>query len=125
MTSYSPSDGDIICILKETLVAPFWNLNECKSDGQHAFSAGSFWFYEYKAVNPKGNNFWIFIGRTDAEAETPILLTTWCEEPTQWEKPDAGKDWEHEKGATEDEMVGWHHRLNGPEFEQTPGDSEG
>ena len=52
-------------------------------------------------------------------------LATWCEEPTHWKRPDAGNDWgQEEKRATEDEMVGWHHQLNGHEFEQTPGDSE-
>ena len=69
---------------------------------------------EIKPVNPKGNQPWIFIGRTDAEAETPIL---WPLDGKNWltgKDPDAGKDsrWE-EKGPTEDEMVGWHHRLNG------------
>ena len=49
----------------------------------------------------------------------------WCKEPTHWKRPWAGKDWGQEKGMTEDKMVGWHHRLNGHEFEKTPGDSEG
>ena len=53
-------------------------------------------------------------------------LTTWCKERTHWKDPDAGKDWrQEEKGITEDEMVGWHHWLNGQEFEQTPGNDEG
>ena len=73
---------------------------------------------ESKVVNPKGNQSWIFIGRTDAEAETPIL---WPPDAKNWligKAPDAGKDWRwEEKGTTEDEMVGWHHRLNGHEFE--------
>ena len=77
---------------------------------------------EIKPVNPKGNQQWIFIGRTDAEA--PIL---WPPEAKKWL---IRKDWcwerlRLEKGATEDEMVGWHHRLNGHEFEQTSRDSEG
>ena len=81
---------------------------------------------EIKPVNPKGNQPWIFIGRTDAEAETPIL---WPPDGKKWfigKDPDAGKDqsWE-EKGPTEDEMVGWHHWLNGHEFEQTPEDGDG
>ena len=72
-------------------------------------------FKEIQPVHPEGNQSWIFIGRIDAEGETPIL----------W-PPDAGKDWrQEEKGMTEDEMVGWHHWLNGHEFEQTPGDGEG
>ena len=69
---------------------------------------------------------WIFIGRTDAEAGTPIL---WPLDAKNWligKDPDAGKDWRQEvKGMTEDEMVGWHHRLDGHEFEQTLGDGEG
>ena len=73
---------------------------------------------EIKPVDPKGNQSWIFIGRTDAEAETPIL---WPPDAENWligKDPDAGKDWrQEEKEMTEDEMVGWHHRLNGHEFE--------
>ena len=69
---------------------------------------------------------WIFIGRTDAEAEVPIL---WPPEAKSWligKDPDAGKDWRQEKkGTTKDEMVGWHHQLNGHKFEPTPGDGEG
>ena len=72
---------------------------------------------EIKPVIPKGNQSWIFIARTDAEAETPIL---WPPEAKNWlieKDPDAGKDWrQEEKGMTEDEMVGWHHRLNGHEL---------
>ena len=81
---------------------------------------------EVKAVNPKGNQSWIFVGRTDAEVETPIL---WLPDEKNWligKDPDAGRDWgQAETGATEDEMVGWHHWLHGHEFEQTLGDSEG
>ena len=76
---------------------------------------------EIQPVHPKGNLSWIFIGRTDAEAETPIL---WPPDVKNWllgKDPDAGKDWRHEKGMTEDEMVGWHHWLNGHEFEQALG----
>ena len=77
-------------------------------------------------VNPRGNRSWIFIGRTDVEAETPIL---WPPDVKNWlirNNPDAGKDWrQEEKGTTEDEMVGCYHQLNGYEFEQTPGDGEG
>ena len=68
---------------------------------------------EIQPVHPKGNQSWIFIGRTDAEVETPNTLVTWCEELTG-KDPDAGKDWrQEEKGMTEDKMVGWHHWLNG------------
>ena len=76
---------------------------------------------ETQPVHPKGNQYWIFIGRTDAEAETPIL---WPPDAKNWligKDPDAGKDWKwEEKGTTEDEMVGWHHQLDGHEFEQVP-----
>ena len=81
---------------------------------------------DIKPVNPKGNQPWIFIGRTDAEAEAPIL---WPPDANNWfigKDPDAGKDWrQEEKGTTEDEMIGWHHQLNGHEFEKALGDSEG
>ena len=73
---------------------------------------------EIQPVNPKGNQSWLFIGRTDAKAETSIL---WLPDVKNWligKGPDAGKDWRQEKkGTTKDEMVGWHHRLNGHEFE--------
>ena len=79
-----------------------------------------------KPVHPKGNKSWIFIGRTDAQAETPIL---WPPDAKNWltgKDPDAGKDWrQDEKGIIEDEMVGWHHRLNGHESEQAPGVGDG
>ena len=80
---------------------------------------------EIKPVNPKGNQPWIFTGRTEAEAEVPIL---WPDAKSQLlgKDPDAGKDWGQEKKrATEDEMVGWHHWLNGHKFEQILEDSEG
>ena len=83
---------------------------------------------EIKPVNPKGNQSWIFIGRTaaEAEAEAPVLWPPDVKSQLIGKDPDPGKDWgQEEKGATEDEMVGWHHRRNGHEFEQTPGDSEG
>ena len=79
---------------------------------------------EIKPVNPKGNQSWIFIRRTDAEAEAPIL---WPPDGKSWlirKDPDNGKDWRL-KGMTEDKIVGWHHQLNGHEFEQSPGDGEG
>ena len=79
-----------------------------------------------KPVNPKGNQLWIFIVRTDAEIET---LTLWPPDAKSWlmgKDPDAGKDWrQKEKRAAEDEMVRQHHQLNGHEFDQTQGDSEG
>ena len=77
-----------------------------------------------KPVHPKGNQPWIFIGRTDVET-----LILWPPDAMNWligKDPDTGKDWrQEEKGPTEDEMVGWHHQLNGHECEQTLGDSEG
>ena len=69
-------------------------------------------------VHPKGNQSWIFIGRTYAKAETPILWSPDLKNWLIWKDPDTGKDWGwEEKGTTEDEMVGWHHQLNGHEFE--------
>ena len=86
-------------MLEKTLVSPL----DCK---------------EIQPVNPKGNQSWLFIGKTDAEAETPI---PWPPSVKNWlfgKDPDAGKDWrQDEKGMTEDEMVGWHHQLEGHEFE--------
>jgi len=86
-------------MLKKTLESPL----DCK---------------EIQPVHPKGNHPWIFIGRTDAEAEDPIL---WPPDAKNWligKDPDAGKDWsQEEKGMTQDEMIGWHHRLDGHEFE--------
>ena len=96
-------------VLEKTLESPF----DCK---------------EIQPVCLKGNQPWIFIGRTDAEAEAPIL---WPPDAKNWltgKDTDAGKDWRREeKGTTEEEMVGWHHRLNGHEFEQAPevGDGQG
>ena len=73
---------------------------------------------EIQSVHPKGNQSWIFIGRTDAEVETPILWPPDAKNWLIWKAPDAGKDWRwEEKGMTEDEMVGWHHRINRHEFE--------
>ena len=81
---------------------------------------------EIQPVNPKGNQSWIFIGRTDAEAEATIL---WPPDVKNWligKDPDARKDWRQEdKGVTEDEMVGCHHWLGGCEFEQAPGVGDG
>ena len=81
---------------------------------------------DIQPVHPKGNQSWIFTGRTDPEAEAPIL---WPPDAKSWltgKDPDAGKDWrQEEKGMTEDETVGWHHWLNGREFEQALGDGVG
>ena len=73
---------------------------------------------ESQPVNPKGNHSWIFTGTTDAEAETPVLWPPDSKNWLIWKDPDAGKDWRwEEKGTTEDELVGWHQRLDGHEFE--------
>ena len=81
---------------------------------------------EIQPVHPKGNQSWVFFGRTDAEAETLIL---WPPDVKNWligKDPDAGKDWRREeKGMTEDEMVECHHLLDGHEFEQTLGVDDG
>ena len=97
-----------IVVLEKTLESPL----DCK---------------EIKPINLKGNQSWIFIGRTDAKAEIPIF---WPPDAKSWligKDPDAGKDWrQEEKGTIEDEMVGWHHRLNGHEFESSGvGDGQG
>ena len=81
---------------------------------------------EVQPVHPKGDQPWVFIGRTDAKAETPVL---WPPHAKSWligKDPDAGRDWGlEEKGMTEDEMAGWHHWLDGHEFEWTPGVGDG
>ena len=79
---------------------------------------------EIQPVHPKGNQSWVFIGRTDVEAETPILWPPDVKNWLIWK--DSGKDWRREdKGSTEDEMVGWHHRLNRHECEQALGVGDG
>ena len=94
-------------VLEKTLASPL----DCK---------------EIQPVHPKGDQSWVFIGKTDAEAETPIL---WPPDVKSWligKDPDAGKDWrQEEKGMTEDEVVGWHHRLDGHGFGWTPGAGDG
>ena len=96
-----------IVVLEKTLESPL----DCK---------------EIKPVHLKGNQSWIFIGRTDAEAEAPILWLPGVKNPLIGKDPDAGRDWGlEENGMKEDEMAGWHHRLNGHEFKQIQGDSEG
>ena len=96
-----------IVVLEKTLESPL----DCK---------------EIKLVNPKENQSWIFIGRTDAEAEAPVLWPPYVKSQLIGKDPDAGKEWrQEEKGTTEDEIVERRHRLDGYDFEQTPGDSEG
>ena len=85
-------------VLEKTLASPL----DCK---------------EIQPVHPKGDQSWMFTGRTDVKAETLILWLPDAKSWLIWKDPDAGKDWgQEEKGTTEDEMVGWHHRLNGHEF---------
>ena len=82
-------------------------------------------YKEIQPVHSKGDQPWVFFGRNDAKAETPIL---WPPHVKRWligKDSDAGRDWGQEKGTTEDEMAGWHHWLNGHEFEWTPGVGEG
>ena len=95
-------------VLEETLESPL----DCK---------------EIQPVHPKGNQSWVFIGRTDAEAETPIFWPPDVKNCLIGKDPDTGKDWRWEERMTEDEMIGWHHQLNGLEFEETPevGDGQG
>ena len=81
---------------------------------------------EIQPVHPKGDQSWVFIGRTDADAKTPIL---WPPHMKSWltgKDPDAGRDWgQEEKGTTENEMAGWHHQLDGHVFGWTPGVGDG
>ena len=96
-----------IVVLEKTLESPL----DCKKT---------------KPVNPKGNQAWIFIGRTDDEVKVPILWPPAGKSRLIGKDHDAGKDWgQEEKGMTEDDMVGWHHWLNGLQFEHSLGDSEG
>ena len=94
-------------VLEKTLLSPL----DCK---------------EIQAVRPKGDQSWVSFGRTDAEVETPIL---WPPHVKSWligKDPGGGRDWgQEEKGMTEDEMAGWHHRLDAHEFERTPGADDG
>ena len=83
-------------------------------------------YKEIQPVHPLVNQSWIFIGRSDTEAEAPLLWPPDAKNQRIGKDSDAGKDWRwEEKGTTEDEMVGWHHRLNGHEFEQAPGVGDG
>ena len=106
--SWAPKDWCFwTVVLEKTLESPL----DCK---------------EIQPVHSKGDQHWIFAESTDAETEAPILWPPDAKKLTHLKRPDAGKDWrQEEKGTTEDEMVGWHHQLNGHEFEQAPGDGEG
>ena len=105
--------------------------NKVPSSQGYGFSSGHVWMWEldckeswapkngcFAIVHPKWNQSWIFIGRTDAEAVTPIFWLPDSKSWLIWKDPDAGRDWgQEEKGTTEDEIVGWHHWLNGHELE--------
>ena len=92
----------------------------------HTGTLKSYFLQEIQPVHPKGNQSWVFIGRTDVEAETPILWPPDAKSWLIWKDPDAGKDWgQEEKGMTEVEMVGWHHQLHGDEFGWTLGVDDG
>ena len=95
------------CGLEKTLESPL----DCK---------------EIQPVHPKGDQSWVFTGRTDVEAETPVLWPPDAKSWLIWKAPDAGKDWgQEEKQTTEDEIVGWHHQLDGHGFGWTPGVGDG
>ena len=107
-----------------------WTIKKAEHRGIHAFELCCWRRLlrvhglkeEIQPVHPKGNQFWIFTGRTDAEAETPVLWPPDAKDWLIWKDPDAGKDWRwEEKGETEDEIVGWHHQCDGHEFESTLG----
>ena len=125
MISQDSSNPNIPCFrrLKETNGREEVMLLNC---GVGEDSWESLGLKEIQPVHPKGDQSWVFTGRTDAEAETPIL---WPPHAKNWligKDPDAGRDWgQEDKGTTEDEMAGWHHRLNGPGFGWTPGVSDG
>ena len=96
-----------IVVLEKTLESPL----DCK---------------EIQPVHPEEDKSWVFIGRTDAKAKTPILWPPLAKNWLIGKDPDAGRDWgQEEKGTTEDEMAGWHHQLDGHEFEWTPGAGDG
>ena len=105
----------------------------CELDYKESRAPKNWWFWtvvlektlespldckEIQPVHPKGDQSWVFIGRTDAEVEAPILWPPDAKNCLIWKDPNAGKDWrQEEKGTTEDEIVGWHHQLKGHEFE--------
>jgi len=78
-------------------------------------------FKQIQSVHPKGNRSWVFTGRTDIQAKTPVFWPSDAKSWLIWKDPDVGKDWRQEKGTTEIVMVRWHHRLNGHEFGKNPG----
>ena len=130
-----------VCLVKATVfpvvmyTCESWTIKKAEHQRIDAFQQ---WFWRRllrdpwaasrsnQSINPKGNQSWIFSRRTDAEAEVSIVEPHDAKSRFIRKDPDAGKDWrQEEKGVTADEMVGWHHRLNGHEFEQAPRDDEG
>ena len=108
-----------ICLLERKLHILFWTVVLEKT------LESPLGCNEIQPVHPKGDQSWVYIGRTDVEAETPILWTPDVKSWLIWKDPDAGKDWgQEEKGTTEDEMVGWHHQHNGRGFGWTLGVGE-
>ena len=105
--SWAPKNWcDWTVVLEKTLASPL----DCK---------------ESQPVHSKGDQSWVFIGRIDVEAETPVFCPPDVKSWHIWKDPDAGKNWGQEKGMPEDEMAGWHHRLNGHEFGWTLGVGDG
>ena len=110
-----------------------WTINKAERQRIDAFELWCWWrplkspldCKEIQPVHPKGDQSWIFIGRTDAGAEAPILWPPDAKNLLFGKDPDAGKSWRQEKGTTEDEMVGWSHWLDGHEIEQAPGVGDG
>ena len=99
------------CFLTEMLVNTLESPRDCK---------------DIRPVHPKGDQSWVFIGKSDVEAETPVFWPPNVKSWLTWKDPDVGKDWgQEEKGTTEDVMVGWHHWLNGHGFGWTPGAGNG
>ena len=114
---------DVRVGLKRKLSAEELKLLNCGVGEDSCESLGQ---KEIQPVHSKGDQSWIFIGRADVEAETPILWPPDVKNWLIWKDPDAGKDRrQKEKGTTEDEMVGWHHQLNGHEFDQALGVGDG
>ena len=111
------STGHAVATLPDFLWPEFTNSNFTVG-GNVKICAAIMDCKEIQPVHPKGNQSWLFIGRTDAETETPILWSPDVKSWLIWKDPDAGKDWRQEKkGTTEGEIAGWHHWLNGHEFE--------
>ena len=124
---FSKYASNIMCKLRawKSPTQPRWLLEGKKNVERHLLTYTSFDSKEIKPVNLKGNQPWILVGRTDAEAEVPVF---WSSDMNSWligKVPDAKKDWGQKKKASEDEMAGWLHQCNGHELGQTWGDGKG